>query len=292
MPTWLVAIVVVVTLYVVMVIALIVSGRKVAAKELAFLLPNLVLLFKDLLRDPAVSRGPKIWLAIGARLARLPDRPAAGVLTGARTARRRRRRGPRAPVPGETGRRRRRPIALARRPRYAPRDLASRPDPRGLISGRPPRLAELDRLVLGDRTALESELHQVGERLADLGAGLETEHVHHLPAVQRRAHRLEVLLLGERGDPLLELVLQLREGLGALLVAGRDVGAGELVQPVEQRPRVADEPTDRGVGPRAVAVPVEPQVQLDQRADVVDHGPSGTEARSAASAAIRAPSTS
>jgi uncharacterized membrane protein YkvA (DUF1232 family) len=65
MPTWLVAIVVVVALYVVLVIALIVSGRRVAAKELALLLPNLVLLFKDLLRDPAVSRGPKIWLAIG-----------------------------------------------------------------------------------------------------------------------------------------------------------------------------------------------------------------------------------
>ena len=65
MPTWLVAIVVVVALYVVLVIALIVSGRRVVAKELALLLPNLVLLFKDLLRDPAVSRGPKIWLAIG-----------------------------------------------------------------------------------------------------------------------------------------------------------------------------------------------------------------------------------
>lgn len=65
MPTWVVAVVAVVTLYVVAVVALIVSGRKVAAKELALLLPNLVLLFKDLLRDPAVSRGPKISLAIG-----------------------------------------------------------------------------------------------------------------------------------------------------------------------------------------------------------------------------------
>jgi uncharacterized membrane protein YkvA (DUF1232 family) len=65
MPTWLLAIVVLVALYLVLVIALIVSGRRVAAKELALLLPNLVLLFKDLLRDPAVSRGPKIWLAVG-----------------------------------------------------------------------------------------------------------------------------------------------------------------------------------------------------------------------------------
>lgn len=65
MPTWLVAVVVAVTIYVVAVIALIVSGRKVAAKELALLVPNLVLLFKDLLRDPDVPRGPKIALGIG-----------------------------------------------------------------------------------------------------------------------------------------------------------------------------------------------------------------------------------
>jgi uncharacterized membrane protein YkvA (DUF1232 family) len=44
---------------------LILAGRKVAAKELALLVPNLVLLFKDLLRDPGVPRGPKVALAIG-----------------------------------------------------------------------------------------------------------------------------------------------------------------------------------------------------------------------------------
>jgi len=65
MPAWLVAVVIVVTLYVVLVLALIVSGRRVAAKELALLVPNLALLFKDLLRDPGVPRGPKIALAIG-----------------------------------------------------------------------------------------------------------------------------------------------------------------------------------------------------------------------------------
>jgi uncharacterized membrane protein YkvA (DUF1232 family) len=65
MPGWLVAVVVAVTIYVVLVVALIVSGRRVAAKELALLVPNLVLLFKDLLRDPAVPRGPKVALAIG-----------------------------------------------------------------------------------------------------------------------------------------------------------------------------------------------------------------------------------
>jgi uncharacterized membrane protein YkvA (DUF1232 family) len=65
MPAWLVALVVAVAIYVVLVVALIVSGRRVAAKELALLVPNLVLLFKDLLRDPVVPRGPKIALGIG-----------------------------------------------------------------------------------------------------------------------------------------------------------------------------------------------------------------------------------
>ncbi len=45
--------------------ALIVSGRHVTAKELALLVPNLMLLFKDLPRDPTVPRGPKVALAIG-----------------------------------------------------------------------------------------------------------------------------------------------------------------------------------------------------------------------------------
>ena len=65
MHAWLIAIAVAVAIYVVLVAALIISGRHVAAKELALLVPNLVLLFKDLLRDPGVPRGPKIALAIG-----------------------------------------------------------------------------------------------------------------------------------------------------------------------------------------------------------------------------------
>jgi uncharacterized membrane protein YkvA (DUF1232 family) len=65
MHAWLVALLVAVGIYVVLVAALIASGRRVAAKELALLVPNLVLLFKDLLRDPVVPRGPKIALGIG-----------------------------------------------------------------------------------------------------------------------------------------------------------------------------------------------------------------------------------
>jgi uncharacterized membrane protein YkvA (DUF1232 family) len=65
MHAWLVALLIVVAIYAMLVVALILSGRRVAAKELALLVPNLILLFKDLLRDPAVPRGPKIALGIG-----------------------------------------------------------------------------------------------------------------------------------------------------------------------------------------------------------------------------------
>lgn len=65
MPTWLLALVVLVAIYLIAVLALILAGRGVAARELALLLPNLILLFKDLLKDPRVPRGPKIVLAIG-----------------------------------------------------------------------------------------------------------------------------------------------------------------------------------------------------------------------------------
>ena len=65
MPGWLLALIVLAAIYVTAVVALILAGRGVAARELALLLPNLILLFKDLLKDPRVPRGPKIVLAIG-----------------------------------------------------------------------------------------------------------------------------------------------------------------------------------------------------------------------------------
>lgn len=52
-------------LYAALVLALILAGRRVAAKELATLIPNLLLLFKDLAKEPSVPRGPKVWLALG-----------------------------------------------------------------------------------------------------------------------------------------------------------------------------------------------------------------------------------
>jgi uncharacterized membrane protein YkvA (DUF1232 family) len=66
MPSWLIAILVVVGVWVVAIAGLAVAGRRSAAREVATLLPNLVVLFRGLLRDPRVSRGSKalVWFAI------------------------------------------------------------------------------------------------------------------------------------------------------------------------------------------------------------------------------------
>ena len=42
--------------------ALVAVGRRSAARELATLIPNLVSLFRGMLRDPRVPRGSKVWL--------------------------------------------------------------------------------------------------------------------------------------------------------------------------------------------------------------------------------------
>jgi uncharacterized membrane protein YkvA (DUF1232 family) len=66
MKTLLIAIAIVAVLYAVGVMVLLVAGKRTAARELARLLPNLVLLFKDLLKDPRVPRRSKLLLVFGA----------------------------------------------------------------------------------------------------------------------------------------------------------------------------------------------------------------------------------
>jgi uncharacterized membrane protein YkvA (DUF1232 family) len=62
MRWWIVAIGVVVALWAVAIVALVVAGRRVAAKELATLIPNLLALFKGLLFDARVPTGSKVLL--------------------------------------------------------------------------------------------------------------------------------------------------------------------------------------------------------------------------------------
>jgi uncharacterized membrane protein YkvA (DUF1232 family) len=45
------------------VIALVAFGRRSQARELAKLIPNLLMLFRGLLRDPRVPRSGKLWVA-------------------------------------------------------------------------------------------------------------------------------------------------------------------------------------------------------------------------------------
>jgi uncharacterized membrane protein YkvA (DUF1232 family) len=63
---WLIALGLIAALYALVVMALALAGRRTAAKEIAALLPNFVILFKGLIRDPRVPRGSKWLLAFGA----------------------------------------------------------------------------------------------------------------------------------------------------------------------------------------------------------------------------------
>jgi uncharacterized membrane protein YkvA (DUF1232 family) len=66
MPGWPVAILVLVGVWIVAIAGLAIAGRRSAARALATLLPNLVVLFRGLLGDPRVSRGSKalVWFAV------------------------------------------------------------------------------------------------------------------------------------------------------------------------------------------------------------------------------------
>jgi uncharacterized membrane protein YkvA (DUF1232 family) len=55
-----------VAIWLVAVVVLFAFGRVRAARELVGLVPNLLLLFKDLVRDERVPRGAKAWLGVAA----------------------------------------------------------------------------------------------------------------------------------------------------------------------------------------------------------------------------------
>ena len=52
--------------YALAILALVLAGRRAAAREVAAFLPNLALLFKGLIKDPRVSKGSKALLVFGA----------------------------------------------------------------------------------------------------------------------------------------------------------------------------------------------------------------------------------
>jgi uncharacterized membrane protein YkvA (DUF1232 family) len=62
----LIALVVGIAVWLLALLILIIIGRKQQARELAAAIPNLLVLFRSLLRDPRVPRGAKIWLVFAA----------------------------------------------------------------------------------------------------------------------------------------------------------------------------------------------------------------------------------
>lgn len=65
LPPWAVLLPLVLAAYVLLVAALVTTGRRAAAREAALLIPNLVRLFHGLLRDPGVPWHAKAVLALG-----------------------------------------------------------------------------------------------------------------------------------------------------------------------------------------------------------------------------------
>ena len=66
MRTVLVSLAVLAAFYCFVLLVLILLGRRTAAREVALLLPNVLVLFKGLVRDPRVPRGSKALLVLGA----------------------------------------------------------------------------------------------------------------------------------------------------------------------------------------------------------------------------------
>src|SRR4051812_21236407 len=137
-----------------------------------------------------------------------------------------------------------------------------------LLGRPPPKL--LDRPLLAQRAVLHPQLEQVTVGLTDHRPGADPELGHDPVAVEVGPQSLQVLLLLEHRDPLLQRVVRRRQRAGLRGVARGAVRPRQLVQPVEHRTRVADVSAHSGVGPVAIGVAVEPQVQLDQPGDVVD----------------------
>lgn len=66
MRTLLISLAVIAVLYCVALVVLVLVGRRSAAKEIAMFLPNVLVLFKGMVRDPRVPRGSKVLLFLGA----------------------------------------------------------------------------------------------------------------------------------------------------------------------------------------------------------------------------------
>ena len=162
-------------------------------------------------------------------------------------------------------------------------------------AGNPLGLRPAPQLLSGplgpQRPPLHAQLQQVPVRLADHRARPHAEDLHDLVAVQVRADLLQLFPLGQERYALLQVVVGAGQPGGLLPVPGRAVGPRERVQPGEQRPGVAHVAPHRRVGPAALVVSVEPQMEADQGGHVVHHA-LGKRSWLSRARAIEAPTTS
>ena len=108
-------------------------------------------------------------------------------------------------------------------------------------AGGPPGEQALSRGIRPDGSLVEPQLQQEAIRLAHLAARADAERGLDLVAVELGTHGGELLLLGEHGDALLEVVVGEAETVGLAPVARGDVGAGQDVQSLELVAGVAHE---------------------------------------------------
>jgi uncharacterized membrane protein YkvA (DUF1232 family) len=60
----LIALAIALAVWLIALLILVIVGRKRQARELAAAIPNLIVLFRGLLRDPRVPRGSKVWVLV------------------------------------------------------------------------------------------------------------------------------------------------------------------------------------------------------------------------------------
>ena len=60
----LIALAIALVVWLIALLILVILGRKQQARELAAAIPNLLVLFRGLLRDPRVPRGSKVWILV------------------------------------------------------------------------------------------------------------------------------------------------------------------------------------------------------------------------------------
>src|SRR5687767_13893309 len=95
-------------------------------------------------------------------------------------------------------------------------------------------------LLLIDGAPSHPQLQQVLAGLAHERSRPDAEAFHDLVSIERGADGGEVLLLGQTGDPLLQLILESGEFPSPGRVLSGAVGSGEQVEAVEESSRVPD----------------------------------------------------